>query len=159
MSSFLLGCAARKSLRTTVVDSDAFYSTHMREFDTAAGSGQLVLFPNRSHLEARSLVPLISSRTELLVIDDLNSLYSMFSDARRSQQLAVMLRFLAYNAKVNASWVVATAYGADLERPGEASRWSVLTLGDILVDTKVSADSVMLTVGMGGPRPEAELLI
>ena len=92
---------------TTVLDADAFYCTNVDRFADDAQSitkAELLLLPEQD-FEVRSLLPLLSSKRDLLIIDDLNSLYSLASDGRRLHQLTVLMKLLSHNARVNRSWV------------------------------------------------------
>jgi hypothetical protein len=147
LSSFLLGCASRMPLEATVLDVDAFYCANMATLvDEGRGvpKGEAVLLPDHE-LEVTSLIPLLTSKRQLLVIDDLNSLYSLAPDGRRSRELTVFLRLLAYNARLNGSWAVATAYRANVEDDTRAaSQRSIPAVGDIVVDTEVKNGSMKL---------------
>jgi hypothetical protein len=146
LSSFLLRCAGLQSLDTTILDADAFYCTNMERFagDAQSVDGEVLLLPE-SDFEVSFLLPLLSSSRRLLLIDDLNSLYSLASDGRRWQQLTIMMRLLSHNAKMNGSWAVATAYRTELERGQTGTNQRSLTaLGDLVIDTRSDAGSVRL---------------
>jgi hypothetical protein len=146
LSSFLLRCAGLQSLDTTILDADAFYCTNMEWFagDTQSVDGEVLLLPEMD-FEVSSLLPLLSSGRRLLLIDDLNSLYSLASDGRRWQQLTIMMRLLSHNAKMNGSWAVATAYRTELESGQTGTNQRSLTaLGDLVIDTRSEAGSVKL---------------
>jgi len=147
LSRFLLGCASRMPLEATVLDVDAFYCASMATLvDETSGApkGEAVLLPDRE-LEVPALIPLLSSKRQLLVIDDLNSLYSLAPDGRRSQELTVFLRLLSYNAGLNGSWAVATAYRANIDDDTRvASQRSIPAVGDIVVDTDIKDGSLKL---------------
>jgi hypothetical protein len=149
LSRFILACASLHSLKTTVLDTDAFYCTNMEQFvdEESLPTGQVVLLPERD-FEVISMVPLLSSRRGMLIIDDVNSLYSLASDGRRSQQLAILFRLLSHNARMNGSWVVATAYRADLAQRRGANQRLLTALGDLVIDTKFLGGSVQLRAGL-----------
>ena len=111
LSHFLLRCASLESVETTVLDTDVFYCTNIDRLAEGAlspGMTELLLLPERG-FEVSSLLPLLSSKRELIIIDDLNSLYSLASEERKAHQLAILMRLLSHNARVNGSWVIATA--------------------------------------------------
>ena len=88
---------------------------------------------------------MLSSKRELIIIDDLNSLYSLASDGRKAHQLAILMRLLSHNARVNGSWVIATAFRTELgARQGAANQRSLTALGDLLVDTDFRDGSLKL---------------
>ena len=142
----------------TVLDADAFYCSNM---DALADDGQPIskgealLLPERD-FEVSSLLPLLSSKRELIIIDDLNSIYSLASDGRKSQQLSILMRLLSHNAKMNGSWVIATAYRAELGQKQGANLRSVTALGDLVVDTDYQADSLKLKAAFKGHWPNGE---
>lgn len=130
---------------TTVLDSDAFYSTNMQriaEDPKTIAAGEVLLLPEQG-FEVASLLPLLSSRRQLVVIDDLNSLYSLASDGPTSQQLSILFKLLSYGARINESWVVATAYRTELPQ-NRTDRRSLTALGDQLIDTDLRAGSIRL---------------
>jgi hypothetical protein len=147
LSRFMLRCASLQSIDTTVLDADAFYCTNMERLAEDAQSipgGEVLLLPERG-FEVGSLVPLLSSKRRLLIIDDLNSLYSLASDGRRSQQLTILMKLLSHNARMNGSWAFATAYRAELDHKQSAmSQRSLTALGDLLIDTVSRGGSIKL---------------
>lgn len=81
----------------------------------------------------------------MVIIDGLNSLYSLASDGRKSQQLSIFMKLLSHNARMNQGWVVATAFRTELGRKQEGqSQRSLTSLGDLLVDTDFQGGSVRL---------------
>lgn len=158
ISRFLLRCASLHSLQTTVLDTDAFYCANIDRLDgsVATKDGELMLL-SEGDLEVGSLLPLLSSRRQLLIVDDLNSLHSLASDALRSQQLSILFKLLSHNARMNGSWVVATRYGAELtRRGGETKRRSIAALGDLLVEAEVRSGSVRLIADLKDYWPDGE---
>ena len=153
LSRFLLRCASLQSLDSTVLDSDAFYCTNMERFAEDAQSisgGGMLLLPERG-FEVSSLVPLLSSKRQILIVDDLNSLYSLASDGRKSQQLTILMKLLSHNARMNGSWAIATAYRAELDLKQSAMNQRSLTaLGDLLIDTETHGDSIRLKSSFKG---------
>lgn len=145
LSGFLLRCAGLQSMDSTILDSDAFYCTNLEQFAEDAQSipkGEVLLLPERG-FEVGSLVPVLSSKRQILIIDDLNSLYSLASDVRKSQQLTILMKLLSHNARMNGSWAVATAYRAELDSKQSAtSKRSLTALGDLLIDTETYGDSL-----------------
>jgi len=134
-------------LEATVLDVDAFYSANMPSLvdEGELPRGEAVLLPE-GELRVSSLLPLLSSKRQLLVIDDLNSLYSLAPDGRRSRELAVFLRLLSFNARTNDTWAVATAYKTNIEdRVSAPTQRSISAAGDITVDTELEEGSLRLT--------------
>jgi len=116
----------------------------------------VLLLPERD-FEVSSLVSLLSSNRRLLVIDDLNSLYSLASDGRRWQQLTILMKLLSHNARMNGSWTIATAYRTELEsRQSETNQRSLTALGDLLIDTRSGRDSIKLRSSQKGHWPGGE---
>lgn len=146
LSRFILRCAEMQSMDTSILDTDAFYCTNMERFADDVQSiskGEVFLLPERD-FEVKSLVPLLSSSRQLLIIDDLNSLYSLASDGRRSQQLTILMKLLSHNARMNASWAIATAYRTELGHRQATNQRSLTALGDLLIDTDSHGDSIKL---------------
>ena len=162
LSSFILSCASLQAIDLTILDSDAFYCTNMELF---AGDGQpvsrgeILLLPERS-FEVGSLVPLLSSKRQILIIDDLNSLSSLASDGRRSQQLTILMKLLSHNARMNGSWAIATAYRAELGHKQNAmNQRSLTSLGDLLIDTDTYEGSIRLKSGLKGHWTNGEIVL
>jgi hypothetical protein len=153
VSRFMLRCASLQSIDTTILDADAFYSTNMERFAEEAQSipnGEVLLLPEQD-FEVSSLVPLLSSKRQLLIVDDLNSLYSLASDTRKSQQLTILMNLLSHNARMNGSWAIATAYRTELDHKQSAmGQRSLTALGDLLIDTDLHADSIKLKSSLKG---------
>ncbi|MDA4134985.1 MAG: hypothetical protein OK441_05400 [Thaumarchaeota archaeon] len=160
LSRFMLRCATMQSTATTVLDADAFYSTNMDRLAEAAQPitrSELLLLPERD-FEVSSLLTLLSSKREMLIIDDLNSLYSLASDGRKLQQLTILMKMLSLNARVNSYWVIATAYRAEQgAKQGGLNQRSLTALGDMVVDTDFSEGSLRLRTESNGRWPNNEL--
>lgn len=144
LSRCLLGCAGVLSIETTVLDTDAYFASNMDLLvgKAPAPTGQLMTLPEGG-LEVSSLVPLLSSKTAMLLVDDLNSLYSLAAGGAR--QLGALMRMFSYNARLNGTWAVATAYMAELEERRTPNPRSVVTAGDVLVDTQMDGETLKLT--------------
>jgi hypothetical protein len=159
LSSFLLRCASIQSGDTTVLDADAFYCTNIDRFPEdvlSIARAELLLLPEQD-FEVSSLLPLISSKREFLIIDGLNSLYSLASDGRKSHQLTILMNMLSRNASSNKSWVVATAYRTEQSaRQGGTNQRSLTGLGDLLVDADFHGGSLKLRGGFKGRWPNDE---
>jgi hypothetical protein len=159
LSRFMLRCASLQSIDSTILDSDAFYCTNMERLAADAPSipeGELLLLPERG-FEVSSLVPLLSSKKQILILDDLNSLYSLASDGRRSQQLTILMKLLSHNARMNGSWAVATAYRAELDqKQGAMNQRSLTALGDVLIDTETHGDLIKLKSSFKGHWTDGE---
>jgi hypothetical protein len=162
LSRFMLTCASLESIGTTVLDVDAFYCTNIDRLADGAQSGskiELLLLPERD-FEVRSLTPLLSSKRGLLIIDDLNSLRSLASDGRRLHQLTILMKLLSHNARVNRSWVLATAYRTELgAKQDAAGQRSLTALGDLLVDTDFRDGMLRLRAEFKGMWPNDEIRI
>ena len=160
LSSFMLKCASLQSIDTTVLDADAFYCTNMvRLADDArpVSEGEVLLLPEWG-FEVSWLAPLLSSRRRILIIDDLNSLYSLASDGRKSQQLTILMKLLSHNARMNGSWAFATAYRAELDHKQSAmNQRSLPALGDLLIDTIPYGDSIKLRSSLKDHWTDGEL--
>jgi len=159
LSRFMLACARLQSMDTTILDSDAFYCTNMDRFAEDAqpiSKGEMFLLPERD-FDVSSLLPLLSSKRELLIIDDLNSLYSLATDGRKSHQLTILMKLLSHNAKVNGSWVISTAYRTELaQKQTRRSQRSLTALGDLLIDTDFRAGSIKLKASFKDHWPDGE---
>lgn len=157
-SRFLLSSARSMALRTSVLDTDAYYCANIDSFAAEAQSitGGLFLLSG-DEVEASSLIPLLSSTTEMLVVDDLNSLYSLASDGRKLHQLAIMMRLLSHNAKLNGSWVIATAYKTEGAKRDDANRRSLTSFADKVIEVETRQGSLRLKTGIKGMWPDDEL--
>lgn len=154
----LLGSASAMALRTCVLDTDAYYCANIDRFAALAQSITDDLFLLPDEFEASSLTPLLSSKTQMLVIDDLNALYSLASDGRKIHQLAIMMRLLSHNARLNGSWVVATAYKTEgAKRLEDSNRRSLTSFADLVVDVAVKQGSLHLKAGFKSGWPNDEL--
>lgn len=162
LSRFLLRCARLRYADTTVLDADAFYCTNMNRFaeDAQAIARAEILLLQQQDFEVSSLLPLLSSKRELLILDDLNSLYLLATDGRRSHQLTILMKLLSSGARMNNSWVIATAFRTEVTaRQGRANLRSLTALGDLLVETEYREGSLTLKGGFNGQWPNDELKI
>ncbi|MDG7020617.1 MAG: hypothetical protein JRN23_01640, partial [Nitrososphaerota archaeon] len=139
MGRFLMGCASALGLDAVVLDTDAFYLSNITTLARALPNPNGAVLLMTESFEVRSLLPLLSSSRRLTVVDDLNSLYSLASDRRKSQQLGILMRLLSYNARVNNSWVVATAYRTEQQKRAWIEQRSLTDLGDLLLDADLEA--------------------
>lgn len=151
LSRFLLRCAASQLLAASILDTDAFYCTNLDRFIENAGySAELMLLPE-GDFQASSVLSLVSSKIRFLVIDDLNSLYSLASDRKSSHQLMASLRLLSYNAQVNKSWVIATAFRTEpipgSHRPNQRS---LTSLGDLVVYANIQGNTLSFRAELNG---------
>jgi hypothetical protein len=162
LSRFMLRCASLQSIDSTILDTDAFYCTNMERLaeDTQyISKGEVQLLPERG-FEVSSLVPLLSSKRQILVIDDLNSLYSLASSGRKSQQLTILMKLLSHNARMNGSWAIATAYRAELDhKQSGINQRSLTALGDLLIDTDAHGDSIKLKSSFKGHWASGEFIL
>lgn len=170
LSRFILGCARLQSLDTTILDTDAFYSSNIDklidhdDYDIQAiPRAELLLLPFEGDFEVTSLLPLVSSSRRLIIIDDLNSLYSLATDGVKSNQLRILMKLLSYNARMNDSWVIAAAYRTELtttagggSRQEKTSRRSLTALGDLLIETYSRDGSLKLKSESNGHWPGNE---
>ncbi len=160
LSRFMLRCARLRSTSTAVLDSDAFYCTNIDRFADdaqAITTAEVLLLPEQD-FEVSSLLALLSSKRELLIIDDLNSLFSLAVDRFKSHQLSILMRLFSYNARMNNSWAIATAYRTELGAKQERTNQRSLTaLGDLLVDTDFREGALRLKGGFKGRWPNDEL--
>jgi hypothetical protein len=156
LSRFILRCARLKPIDATVLDTDAFYCTNIDRFaeDAQAMTNSEVLLLPEQDFEMNTLLPLLSSKRGLLIIDDLNSLFSLASDKRKSHQLTILMKLLSYNARMNNSWAIATAYRTELvAKQDRGNQRSLTALGDLLIDTDFREGSLRLKGGFKGQWP------
>ena len=78
----------------------------------------------------------------------MNSLSSLATDGVKSNQLRILMKLLSYNARMNDSWAIATAYRTERgDKQGTMSQRSLTALGDTLViDTDSRADSIKVNL-------------
>ena len=162
LSRFLMRCAYLRAANTSILDADAFYCTNidkltenMNDDGHFLSETEILLLPEKT-FRVGHLTPLITSKTQVLILDDLNSLYSLASSNHKSHELFVFMKLLSYNARMNKSWVIATAYRA--ERSAQTSREgrSLAGLGDLLVDANLHEHSLLLKAGFGRQWPNNE---
>jgi len=163
LARLMLTCARAHPSHPTILDVDAFYCTHAEELSDQAqpiSSAELLIMPEGT-FDADLLTALLSSKREVLIIDDLNSLYTLASDGRELHQLSIIMRLLSHNASLNGSWVIATAYRTEFGdgREKKANRRSLAALGDLIVDTEFSDGSLQLKAGFKGPWQDDELAV
>jgi hypothetical protein len=159
-SRFLLRCAGALSLRMAVLDTDAFYCANIDKFaeDAESVTDGLILL-SENGFQVSSLIPLLSSERRVLIIDDLNSLYSLAFESRRLHQLAIAMKMLAQNAKLNASWVFATAYKSEGVRRDGSDQRSLTSFADLVVDVGCLDGLLRLRAGFKDKWPGGEIVV
>ncbi len=150
LGNFMLRCASAREESTSILDVDAFYCAQIKTLTTQIPQGfleatRLTLLPSHGiHFEPRSLSFLLSAETHLLIIDSLNSLYSVASNSNHSRELMALMRLLSYNARMNGSKVVATAFGSEWLPSQDGSRRSLQSLGDLVIDVEPEKDGSVI---------------
>lgn len=162
LSRFLMRCAYLLAASTSILDADAFYCTNidqlteqMNDDNDFLTKTEIILLPEKT-FKVSYLTPLISSKTQILILDDLNSLYSLASDSRKSYELSVFMKLLSYNAKMNRSWVISTTYRTERGARSSANGRSLAGLVDMLVDTELREGSLLLKASLNGYWPNDE---
>ena len=155
----ILNCARLRPADTLLLDVDGFYCTNMDrlvEDGRSVGEAQVLLLSEKD-FDMNALLALLTSKRRLLIIDGLNSLHSLSENRHASHQLAIILKILSYNARMNRSWAIATAYRPELGgKPGTNQR-SLMALGNFVVDTYYRDGSLRLKAGFNGVWPNDEL--
>jgi hypothetical protein len=156
----MLGCANLHPTETAVLDVDAFYCTNLDRLAGAEGAGATeLMIPPPGAFEVRSLLPLLSSKRRLVIIDDLNSLRSLAVGESGGHQLTILMGLLSYVARTNGSWVLATAYRTDGGGRRRDERRSLTAFGDTTLDTYVLDGATRLRAESGTSWPGGELEI
>jgi hypothetical protein len=161
LARFVLACARLRSMRTAILDTDAFYCANLEQIiedGEPIPAGALFLAPEQD-FGVGSLLPLLSSATGMLIVDDLNSLQSLASGERSSQQLAIIMRLLSHNAKANSSWAIATVYGMERTASKNRNPRSLASFGDILVEAEFASHSVELSTDLKGIWPNGKFTV
>jgi hypothetical protein len=155
LSRFLMRCAYIRAADTIILDVDAFYCTNtdlltekMNDNGRFLTKTEIVLLPEK-RFKVSYLTPLVSSKTQILILDDLNSLYSLASSSRKSHELSVFMKLLSHNARMNNSWVIGTAYRTEGTAASTNGR-SLARLGDALVDTELRGGSLLFKASFKG---------
>jgi len=159
LSKFLLKCAAAQSTASAILDTDAFYCANLGVLATESEhKSDLLLLPPEQGFDATSLLPLVSLKVELLIIDDFNSLYSLASDNTMSHKLMILTRLLSHNARSNRSWMIATAFKSELaSRFSPMNKRALTSMGDLLVDVETRDGSLGFSSKSEGTWPGGEL--
>jgi hypothetical protein len=159
--NFLTRCASRLKAQTRILDMDAFCSTQVQQLVDVKDSDFLdraeILLPIHG-FEAESLASLITSETEFLIIDDLNSLFSLASARSQSHQLFALMKILSYHARINGSWVFATAYRSVPTKPSKINKHSLGSLADLAIETLPGDGSITLKGPAESKWPDNEFV-
>jgi len=144
LSKFLLKCTTSQSTTSAILDTDAFYCTNLGALTrNSEHKSDLLLLPPDQDFDATSLLPLVSLKAELLIIDDFNSLYSLASDTKMSHKLMILVRLLSHNARSNRSWIIATAFKSELASSfASMNKRALASLADIVVDVEIRDGSL-----------------
>jgi len=135
--NFLMACASKLRIETRILDTDAFCSTLISQLSDGTSGDFLdhtrIVLPANG-FDVGYLPLLISSKTGLFIIDDLNSLFSLASVKSESHRLFAIMKIISYHAKMNKSWVIATAYRSDWNRTPNANQRSLESLADLILE-------------------------
>jgi hypothetical protein len=159
--NFLTRCASKLKTQTRILDTDAFCSIQVQQLVDVKNSDFLnraqILLPIHG-FEAESLASLISSNIGFLIIDDLNSLFSLASARSQSHQLFAMMRIISYHARINESWVFATAYRSASNKPSKTNKHSLESLTDLTLETLSGEGSIALKGSAVSEWPDNEFV-
>ena len=147
LARFLLGCICAANRTALVLDTDAIFASNSRALASQLSETCLesitLRIPARDPSRA-TLVSSIFSERDILIIDDLNTLYHFLSVDNRSavRELTALAGILSYFCRENGTTVFLTAYS-----PGEALRRetghrSILRIGDFSVSMKAAGSKL-----------------
>lgn len=145
-SNYILKSASILNMRTKILDADAFYCNNLisvtRRLDENFMRKTELLIPDR-YFTVRSLAKILPLRSELLILDGLNSIYSLTSNGRQARQLLALAMILSYFARTNDRCVIFTIYRtgwtyARAKKKEEGGRQSLASVGDILVNSNLN---------------------
>jgi hypothetical protein len=144
VARFLLGCLAASRMRTVVFDTSSFYATNIRALTESLPKDFLqrstLITPQDDRRFEDSVTDLLSTKTEAILIDDLNALhYLLSSDRQRSgiHQLFTFIRLLSYEARVENLSVFGTLYRTERGDPAHerVTRRSLSAAADLQITT------------------------
>jgi hypothetical protein len=152
-AEFILGCICKAKKKAIVIDVDAIYASHNRIFTSQLARECLenitLWIPADNSIQAL-LTSTAFSSYEVLLIDDLNTIYHILSlqDGSGIQRLVSMSKMLSYFCRENRTAVILTVYSST-ERFARIGQRSLFRIGDLSVSMKFRDSEIQFTCNHG----------
>lgn len=161
LAQFIIGLASVLKLRVLVLDTDAFYAANIisvseKQSDNQKG-GVFIRIPTNDLRLEEWLVDSIFTKYELLIVDDMNSLYHLFESLQKmsgSRKLHFVGRTLSYFARSENRVVALSLYknAMDSAPLGESPR-SLAKYADLVVSVDYQDSFIRFQCNQGRAWP------
>ncbi len=157
LAQFIIGLASVLKLRVLVLDTDAFYAANIISVSEKQSDNQkegvFIRIPTNDLRLEECLVDSILTKYELLIVDDMNSLYHLFESLEKSsgsRKLHFIGRTLSYFARSENRTVVLNLYKNIMDSTplGESSR-SLAKYADLVVSVDVQDSFIRFRCNQG----------
>jgi hypothetical protein len=159
LASFLLGCICSTNRTVLVLDTDAIYASNSRTLASQLSETCLEIPTLRVPVHdptKTSLVTSIFSEYDVLIVDDLNTLYHFLSMDNRSavRELTAVAKILSYFCRENGNTVFLTAYSPDEALRKEIGFRSILRMGDLSISMSMTGSKLNFRCDRGVAWPD-----
>jgi hypothetical protein len=157
LARFLLDCICITDKTATVLDTNTTYASNSVMLASNLGESCLenitLLIPSQGPTKS-ALANSIFSTYDVLIVDDLNTLYHLLSTEDRSaiRELTAITKILSYFCRENGKTAFLTAYSAGESLKREGGQRSLFRMGDLSVSTSVD-DSIRFRCDHGAAWP------
>ena len=154
LARFLLNCLCTTDNRSVVLDTDAMFASNSKGLASRLNEHCLenitLWIPSLDPTKA-SLVNLIFSKYDVLIVDDLNTLYHLISmgDYSAIRELTAMTRILSYFCRENGKTAFLTVYSAGESLKKVIGQRSLFRMGDISISTRTDDTAIRFTCDHG----------
>ncbi len=157
LAQFIIGLASALNWRVLVLDTDAFYAANIISVSEKQSDNQkrgvFIRIPTNDLRLEEWLVDSILTKYELLIVDDMNSLYHLFGSLGKnsgSRKLHFIGRTLSYFARSENRTVILNLYKniMDSTPVGESSR-SLAKYADLVASVRVQDSFIRFRCNQG----------
>lgn len=152
-------CVCGLQKKALVVDVDAIYASHSRILATQLARDCLenitLWIPTDNSIQALLVDPASSASYDVLLVDDLNTIYHILSLEGKSaiQKLVSVSRIMSFFCRENQVAAILTVYSSPTERFPRLGQRSLSRIGDLSISTTVKDSAIQFTCNHGRAWP------
>ena len=150
VARFLLGCLAASRTHTVIFDTSSFYGANIRTLTESLPKDFLqqstLITPKEGHVFEDSVTEIFSTKSQAVLIDDLNAVHHLLSSDRQKSgmhSLFTFIRILSYEARIGNRYVFGTLYKTEgNSMAGRATKRSLSAAADLQISTDYRFDRI-----------------
>jgi len=154
LARFLLNCTCMADQRAVVLDTDAIFASNSKmlasQLNETCLKNIILRIPSRDPTKT-SLADSIFSKYDVLIVDDLNTLYHLLSmnDYSTIRELTAITRILSYYCRENRKTAFLTVYSAGESLKKEIGQRSLFRMGDLSISTRTDDSTIRFKCDQG----------